>query len=97
MEGKRRKHQHIDEKIKNEAIIRLNRLEGQIRGIARMVQRDDYCQDILNQFASVKAGINSVRDLLLQDHIQHCIADKMTLDKQAATEELIAIVKKISK
>ncbi len=97
MKGKHRKHHHIDSKTKNEAIIRLNRLEGQIRGIARMVERDDYCQDILNQFASAKAGINSVRDLLLKDHIQHCIADKMAVNKQEATEELIDIVKKISK
>lgn len=90
------KHSHTKEQ-KKKIIARLKRIEGQIRGITRMVEEDSYCMEILNQFASVKSALNGTRDLLLKEHVQHCIAEKMTKDKQAATEELIEIVKRISK
>ena len=89
-------HSH-DPKIKKNLRARLKRIEGQIRGISKMIEQDLYCQEILNQFASVKSALNGARDLLLKDHIQNCIADKMQKNQEQATEELIEIIKKISK
>ncbi|MCP4751353.1 MAG: metal-sensitive transcriptional regulator [Proteobacteria bacterium] len=91
------KHQHPDSDAKKQVMVRLNRIEGQVRGLKKMVEDDVYCHDILNQFASVKAALNGARDLILQGHIRHCIAEEMEQDKWKATEELINIFKKISK
>ena len=54
---------------------RLLRLEGQVRGIQRMVDEDRYCIDILTQVNAVKAAIDKVALTLLEDHVQHCVAD----------------------
>ena len=54
---------------------RLGRIEGQVRGIQRMVDEDRYCIDILTQVNAVKAAIDKVALSLLEDHIQHCVAD----------------------
>ena len=91
------KHQHIDSDTKTQIINRLRKIEGQIRGISKMVENDVYCHDILNVFASVKAALNGARDLILQGHIRHCIAEEMVQNKQKATEELLNILKKVSK
>ena len=91
------KHRHQDPKIKEDVILRLKRVEGQIRGIMKMVQDDVYCHDILNQFASVRSALNGARDLILQGHIQYCVADEMIQDKQKATAELLSIFKKVTK
>ena len=52
---------------------RLNRIEGQVRGIARMVDEDRYCIDILTQVQAVRAALNKVETELLRDHLGHCI------------------------
>ena len=93
----RKKHPHPDIDTKVEIEKRLNRIEGQIRGIKKMVEEDVYCLDILNQMASVKSALNGARDLLLQDHVQYCIAQEMKENPDSATEELLSIIKSISK
>ena len=56
---------------------RLNRIEGQVRGIKAMIERDEYCDDILTQISSVKSAIDGVAKLLLESHVQTCIAPKL--------------------
>jgi DNA-binding FrmR family transcriptional regulator len=53
---------------------RLSRIEGQVRGIARMVEEDRYCIDILNQMQAVKAALRKVEEQILKDHAAHCVA-----------------------
>ena len=60
---------------KDDVKARLSRIEGQVRGIQRMVDDDRYCIDILTQVNAVKAAIDKVALSLLQDHIQHCVTD----------------------
>lgn len=86
-----------DSKVKKETVIRLKRIEGQVRGLAKLIQSDVYSKNILNQFASIKSALNSARNLLLKGYIQNNIADKFVKDRLASTEELIAIFKKVSK
>ncbi len=54
---------------------RLRRIEGQLRGIQRMVDEDRYCIDVLTQVSAAKAALDRVALLLLQDHVEHCVAD----------------------
>ena len=71
--------------INNKAQIqaRLNRLEGQVRGIHRMVDEERYCIDILTQVKAVKAALDRVAVSLLEDHVQHCVADAVRSGDQS--------------
>ena len=86
-----------DSRVKNEAVTRLKRIEGQLRGLSKLIQSDVYSKNILNQFASIKAALNSARNLLLKGYIHNNIADKFIKDSLASTDELIDIFKKVSK
>ncbi len=61
---------------------RLNRLEGQVRGINRMVDEERYCIDILTQVKAVKGALDRVAVSLLEDHVQHCVADAVRTGDQ---------------
>ena len=60
---------------KDKILTRLRRIAGQVRGIERMVEEDRYCIDVLTQVAAAKAALESVSVALLEDHMQHCVAD----------------------
>jgi len=60
---------------KEEVRRRLRRIAGQVRGLERMVDEDRYCIDVLTQVSAVKAALESVALLLLEDHVDHCVAD----------------------
>lgn len=72
---------------------RLKRIEGQVRGIARMVEEGRYCIDILTQIQAVRAALNRVEDQLLKDHASHCVDDAMRSgDKTAQREKISELV-----
>lgn len=74
-----------------EAVIkRLNRIEGQIRGLARMVEEDRYCPDILHQIQAVQAALGRVEDELLKAHTQHCVRDAFASGSAVEQEKKIA-------
>ena len=60
---------------KNKVLARLRRIEGQVRGLTKMVEEERYCIDVLTQVAAAKAALESVSVALLEDHMQHCVAD----------------------
>jgi DNA-binding FrmR family transcriptional regulator len=86
---------------KDALIKRLHRIEGQVRGIERMVEDDRYCIDILTQVGAVKTALERVAYQLLDDHVSHCVADALASgDKQVAGEksrELLAAVERFAK
>jgi DNA-binding FrmR family transcriptional regulator len=88
--------QHKDALVK-----RLHRIEGQVRGIERMVEDDRYCIDILTQLGAVSTALESVAMAILDDHVQHCVADALASgDEDAArdkTDELLAAVRRFAK
>lgn len=86
-----------DSRIRNEAVIRLQRIEGQVRGLSRLIQSELYSKNVLNQFASIKSALYSARNLLLKDYIHNKMADKFKKEPLTSTEELIDIFKIISK
>ena len=74
---------------------RLKRIEGQVRGIARMVERDDYCIDILQQTAALRAAVDAVSMLLMEDHVAGCLRTAVkTGDAEAYTEEVMDVVRR---
>jgi DNA-binding FrmR family transcriptional regulator len=78
---------------KEEYLARLRRIEGQVRGLQRMVDEDKYCIDILTQVNSVTAALRAVGMGLLDDHVRHCVADSIaTGDGDEKVEELMAAV-----
>ena len=78
-------------------IHRLNRMEGQIRGIRGMVERDAYCADILIQSAAVNAAVNAFNKELLASHIRGCVARDIRDGKDEVIDELVATLQKLMK
>ena len=78
-------------------IHRLNRIEGQIRGIRGMVERSAYCPDILVQSAAVTAAINAFNKELLASHIRTCVARDIREGKDETIDELVAMLQKLMK
>lgn len=76
-------------------IHRLNRIEGQIRGIRGMVERDAYCTDVLVQVAAANAALNSFSKELLGNHIRTCVAEDVRAGKDESLEELISILQRL--
>ena len=78
-------------------INRLNRIEGQIRGIKGMVEKDAYCVDILVQVAAVNAALNSFNKELLASHIRGCVANDIRLGNDDVIDELVATLQRLMK
>ena len=78
-------------------INRLSRIEGQIRGIRGMVERNAYCTDILAQTAAANAALNAFSRELLAEHIRTCVASDIRAGKDETLEDLIAILQKFMK
>lgn len=78
-------------------IHRLNRIEGQIRGIRGMVERDAYCPDILVQVAAANAALNSFNKVLLANHIKTCVVRDIHEGKEEVIDELVGVLQKLMK
>jgi CsoR family transcriptional regulator, copper-sensing transcriptional repressor len=82
--------------IKASCAKRLNRIEGQVRGVARMVDADRYCIDIVTQISAVRAALRRVEEEILRDHVAHCveraIASGNKADQRTKVEELMQVV-----
>ena len=89
----------MDEKLKKSQLARLGRIEGQVRGIARMIDEDKYCIDVLTQISAVNSALQSVALGLLDEHLGHCVshavaeggeeADKKLAEASAAIARLV--------
>lgn len=85
---------YIDQENKEKIIKQLKRIEGQVRGLQKMVDGDTYCIDIITQTSAVKQSLSSVEDILLENHLGHCVHHQMSsgqVDK--AKEEVLKVYK----
>lgn len=73
---------------------RLKRIEGQVRGIQKMVQENVYCDDILTQISAIQSAINGVSTLLLDYHIHHCVLDRMKSGDEEIVDEFLNTIKR---
>ncbi len=91
----------MDEQKKGKAVSRLNRIEGQIRGIRRMVEEDRYCMDILAQTRSVASALRAVEDLIMENHMNTCLAHAMQSsdpgEKQQKIQEVMDVLGQMRK
>jgi DNA-binding FrmR family transcriptional regulator len=91
----------MQQQVKESVGKRLRRIEGQVRGVAGMVEADRYCVDIINQIAAVRAALQKVEEEILRDHVSHCVADAFaggSADEQRAKiSELVDTVGRMSR
>ncbi len=83
---------------KQDLLVRLRRVEGQVKGIQRMIEDDRYCVDVLHQLSSVGAAIHKVATIILSDHIRGCVRDALSDDGGGDhhVEELISVIEAFS-
>lgn len=85
------------DKEQKDLINRLSRIEGQIRGIKKMVEDDCYCIDIITQVTAANAALNSFNKVLLSEHIRTCVADDVKLGNEEKLDELVGTLQKLMK
>jgi len=80
---------------------RLARIEGQVRGLARMIDDDRYCIDVITQAQAVRAALARVEQLILQDHVEHCVADAVASgdeeERARKIDELLGVIDRAAK
>ena len=91
------KIKHRTDEEQKALINRLNRIEGQVRGIRGMIEKDAYCTDVLTQVAAVTSALNSFNKELLASHIKTCVADDIRSGNDQTIDELVKILQKLIK
>ena len=89
------RHKHREPAEYDALIKRLSRIEGQVRGIRKMVETDCYCTDILVQVSAVNAALNSFNKVLLANHIRTCVAEDIREGKDETIDELVTVLQKL--
>ncbi len=92
--GSKQRHWR-DEKTAQDLSNRLNRIEGQVRGIKRMIEEEVYCDDVLNQIASAQSALSGVAKLLLEKHIRICIKDQLIAGDEEVVAELTKTIARL--
>ena len=91
------KHKHRNKTEYKSLMNRLNRIEGQVRGIKNMLDNDIYCTDILIQVSAIKAALDGFNKELLSNHIKTCVADNIKNGNAEVIDELVETLKKLMK
>ena len=88
----------IDEELQKQLRDRLSRIQGQIGGVARMIEEQRYCVDVLTQTRAISAALRNVENMVLENHLNTCVADAMRVgsddESQAKTSEIMDIISK---
>lgn len=90
-------HSARNEELKKDLSNRLSRIEGQIRGIKRMIDEDAYCPDILIQVSAATSALNSFNKVLLAEHIKGCVTNDIKEGKEDTIDELVNVLQKVMK
>ena len=88
---------HHPERVKKDLTNRLNRIEGQIRGIKGMIDKDVYCDDVITQISATQSALNSVAKILLEGHLKGCVVDRLTEGDNEVLDELVVTIQKLMK
>jgi len=91
-----RKSHHSD-KVKKNLITRLNRIEGQIRGIKGLIEKDTYCDDVINQIAATQSALNSVAKILLEGHLKTCVLERINEGDTEVLDEVMLTIERLLK
>lgn len=88
---------HHPEHVKKDLTTRLNRIEGQIRGIKGMIDKDVYCDDVITQLSATQSALNSVAKILLEGHLKGCVVDRLAEGDTDVLDELVVTIQKLIK
>lgn len=88
---------HHPEKVKKDLSNRLSRIEGQIRGIKGMIEKDVYCDDVVTQLSATQSALNSVAKILLEGHLKGCVVDRLSEGDEVVLDELLVTIQKLMK
>ncbi len=91
------KHTYRQEDLRKSLMHRLSRIEGQVRGVRRMLEEETYCVDILTQVAAIRAALKGFSRELLDSHVRGCVKDGIVRGEDAVVEELLDTIHKIMK
>lgn len=86
---------HHDEKTIKELVNRINRIEGQLRGIKGMIEKHAYCDQILNQISSANAALHGVSKLLLENHMKSCVKEQLQAGDDQVVDEVLKTIFKM--
>lgn len=84
-----------DDRAVRQLVVRLNRIEGQVRGIKRMIEEEVYCDDVLNQIASVQSAMDGVTRLLLEKHMKSCVREQLFEGDEQVIDEMLKTISKM--
>lgn len=84
-------------KTQKSIIDRLSRIEGQIRGIKNMIEKEAYCDDVINQLEASRSGLHSIQMLLLESHMKNCVIEQFQAGDVEVIDEVLKTIKKITK
>ena len=92
-------HAHSYTEDTHNIVVRLKRMEGQLKGIRKMVENGEYCVDVLNQLSSIMAAAQKVANIIMKDHITGCVRDALTRNENSEekVDELVSVVEKFTK
>mgnify|MGYP003367660746 CR=1 FL=1 len=88
---------HHSESTKKNLVTRLNRIEGQVRGIKGLIEKDTYCDDVITQISATQAALNSVAKILLEAHMKECVVDRIQEGDLEVLDEVIVTIHKLMK
>lgn len=88
---------HRSDKERTALLNRCSRIEGQVRGIKGMIEKDVYCDDILNQIAAVQSALNALSRVILERHMKTCLIDRIQSGENEVIDELMVTVEKMMK
>ncbi|GKU83272.1 metal-sensitive transcriptional regulator [Niallia sp. NCCP-28] len=91
-----RKSHHSD-LVKKNLVTRLNRVEGQIRGIKGLIEKDTYCDDVITQIAATQSALNSVAKILLEGHLRNCVVDRIQEGDMEVVDEVLTTIQRLMK
>ncbi len=88
----------INDEVKNDSLLRLKKVEGQIRGIMKMVENEKYCIDIINQITAAEKALEGVSKIIMRRHVESCVATAISMGKgREAIDELVETIYKVSR
>ncbi len=92
--GGRKSHHSV--KLKANLVSRINRIEGQVRGVKRMIESDAYCDDVLNVISSIQSALKGAALLLLENHMKSCVVDQIRDGDLEVIEELTKTMRRLN-
>ena len=88
---------HHSEKTKKNLVNRLNRIEGQIRGVKGLIEKDTYCDDVITQIAAIQAALNGVSKILLEGHLKSCVLERIQEGDLEVLDEFLVTIQRTMK